>query len=104
MPIVLYPHPGINKHSSSTVGPLLYVVTLALVLSLVGVALLNWKAEGPVGFGASFSTGTAFVLAIVAFETSPTTLPSSSLLFWRCGRRRRSREPHDAITPSEGWL
>lgn len=70
MPIVLFPHPGINEALElSWVGPLLYVATLgAGVLSLVGVSLLNWKVEGPVGFGV-FLLGLvpAFVLAIVAF-------------------------------------
>jgi len=70
MPIVLFSHPGINEALElSLVGPLLYVVTLgAGGLSLVGVALLSWKAEGPVGFGV-FLLGLvpAFVLAIVAF-------------------------------------
>jgi len=70
MPIVLFPRPGINEALElSMVGPLLYIVTLgAGVLSLVGVSLLNWKAEGPVGLGV-FLLGLvpAFVLAIVAF-------------------------------------
>jgi hypothetical protein len=70
MPIVLFPHPGTNEALElSFAGPLLYVVTLgAGVLSLVGVSLLSWKAEGPVGFGV-FLLGLvpAFVLAIVAF-------------------------------------
>jgi hypothetical protein len=70
MPIVLFPHPGINEALElSLLGPLLYVVTLgAGGLSVAGVALLGWKAEGPVGFGV-FLLGLvpAFVLAIAAF-------------------------------------
>ena len=57
MPIVLFSHPGINEALElSLVGPLLYVVTLgAGGLSLVGVALLSWKAEDRLGSESSFS-------------------------------------------------
>jgi hypothetical protein len=70
MPIVLFPHPGINEALElSTVGPLLYIVTLGGGgLSLVGVSLLSWKAEGPIGVGVFLlGLAAAFVLAIVAF-------------------------------------
>ena len=70
MPGALFPRPGINEALElAALGPLLYVITLAASLvSLVGVAILGWKAEGPVGLGV-FWLGLAatFVLAIVTF-------------------------------------
>ena len=70
MPGVLFPHPGTNDALElSALGPLLYLITLgASTLSLVGVAVRGWKAEGTVGLGV-FLLGVAavFVLAIVAF-------------------------------------
>jgi hypothetical protein len=70
MPMVLFPHPEVNEALElSAVGPLLFVVTLgAGGLSVAGVALLGWKAEGPVGFGVFLlGLAPAFALAIVAF-------------------------------------
>jgi hypothetical protein len=70
MPSVLFPHPGANDALAlSALGPLLYLLTLfAAVLSLVGVALRDWQAEGAVGLGAFvLGVATAFVLAIVTF-------------------------------------
>jgi hypothetical protein len=70
MPAVLFPHPGANDALAlSALGPLLYLLTLiAALLSLGGVALLGWKAEGAVGVGAFvLGVATAFVLAIVTF-------------------------------------
>jgi hypothetical protein len=48
---------------------LLYLITLvASLLSLVGVGLLGWKAEGPIGLGAFLlGVAAAFVLGIVTF-------------------------------------
>lgn len=69
-PGVLFPHPGINDAIElSAVGPLLYLVTLmASLLSLAGMGLWGWKAEGPFGLG-MFLLGiaAAFVLAIAIF-------------------------------------
>jgi hypothetical protein len=70
MPGVLFPHPGVNDALElSALGPLLYLLTLgASLLSLLGVGLLGWKAEGPVGLGAFLlGLAAAFVLAIVTF-------------------------------------
>jgi hypothetical protein len=70
MPAVLFPHPGANDAIElSTLGPLLYLITLiAALVSLGGVGRLGWKAEGAVGLGAYLlGSGTAFLLAIVTF-------------------------------------
>ena len=70
VPGVLFPHPGVNDALElSTLGPLLYLLTLgASLLSLMGVGLLGWKAEGPVGLGAFLlGLAAAFVLAIITF-------------------------------------
>jgi len=70
MPGVLFPRPHINEAIElAALGPLLYLVTLgASLLSLVGVAVLGWKVEGPVGLGALLlGLAAAFVLAIVSF-------------------------------------
>jgi hypothetical protein len=70
MPGVAFPHPGINEALElAALGPLLYLITLvAGLLSLVGVAVLGWKAEGPVGLGVFLlGLAAAFVLAIVTF-------------------------------------
>jgi hypothetical protein len=68
---VLFPHPGINDALGlSALGPLLYVITLgASTLSLVGVAVRGWKAEGAVGLGVFLlGAAAAFVLAVVTFD------------------------------------
>jgi hypothetical protein len=70
MPGALFPHPGVNDALEySALGPLLYLLTLvASLLSLVGVGVLRWKVEGPVGLGAFWlGLAAAFVLAIVTF-------------------------------------
>ena len=70
MPTTLFPHPGANDALElSALGPLLYLITLvASLLSLLGVGLRRWKAEGPVGLGAFLlGVATAFVLAIITF-------------------------------------
>jgi hypothetical protein len=70
MPSTLFPHPGVNDAVElSALGPLLYLITLvASLLSLVGVGLLRWKVEGPVGLGAFWlGLAAAFVLAIITF-------------------------------------
>ena len=73
MPGVLFPHPGINEALElSALGPLLFLITLlAGLFSLVGIAVLGWKAEGPVGLGV-FLLGltAAFALSIVTFANS----------------------------------
>lgn len=70
MPGALLPHPGVNDSLElSALGPLVYLLTLgASLLSLLGVGLLGWKAEGPVGLGAFLlGLAAAFVLAIITF-------------------------------------
>jgi hypothetical protein len=70
MPAALFPHPGINEAIElSAVGPLIYVASLgAAALSLAGVGLLGWRAEGPVGVGVFLlGLAAACVVAIVAF-------------------------------------
>lgn len=70
MPGALFPHPGVNDALElSALGPLLYLITLgASLVSLVGVALRGWKAEGTVGLGVFLlGVAAAFVLAIVTF-------------------------------------
>jgi hypothetical protein len=70
MPGALLPHPGVKDSLElSAPGPLLYLLTLgASLLSLLGVGLLGWKAEGPVGLGAFLlGLAAAFVLAIITF-------------------------------------
>jgi hypothetical protein len=70
MPGVLFPHPGTNDALEfSVLGPLLYLLTLtASLLSLAGVAVLGWKAEGAVGLGVFLlGVAAAFVVAIVTF-------------------------------------
>ncbi len=70
MPGALFPNPGTNDALElSTLGPVLYLVTLgASLLSLLGVGLRRWKAEGPVGLGAFLlGLAAAFVLAIITF-------------------------------------
>jgi type IV secretory pathway TrbD component len=67
---MVFPHPGANDALElSALGPLLYVVTLgASFVAVVGVAVLNWKAEGAVGLGVFFlGVATAFVSAILTF-------------------------------------
>jgi hypothetical protein len=70
MPGALFPHPSINEAIElSAVGPLVYVATLgAAGVSLVGLRLLGWRAEGPVGVGVFLlGLAAAFVGADVAF-------------------------------------
>lgn len=70
MPGVLFPHPRVNEALElSAFGGLLYLFTLgASLLSLAGMAVLGWKAEGPVGLGVFLlGLAPAFVLAIVTF-------------------------------------
>lgn len=70
MPGVLFPHPGVNEALElSALGGLLFLITLVGgVLSLAGIAVLGWKAEGPVGLGVLLlGLAPAFALAIVTF-------------------------------------
>jgi hypothetical protein len=70
MPGVLFPHPGTNDALElAYLGPLLYLITLgAGLLSLVGMAVLGWKAEGTVGLGVFLlGVAAAFVEAIFIF-------------------------------------
>lgn len=70
MPAVFFPHPGTNDAIEiAYFGPLIFLVTLmASLLSLVGVGLWGWQAEGSVGLGVYFlGVAAAFVLSIYAF-------------------------------------
>ena len=70
MPGALFPRPGVYEALElATLGPLLYLVVLGAGLaSLVGVAVFDWKVEGPVGLGVFLlGLAAAFVLAIASF-------------------------------------
>ena len=71
MPDVLFPHPGANDAIElSSLGPLIYLLTLLVgfVLCLVGVLVLGWSSEGPIGLGI-FLLGLipAFVVGNITF-------------------------------------
>jgi hypothetical protein len=75
MPGVVFPHPGANDALElAYLGPLLYLFILgASIVSVVGVVVLNWKAEGIVGLGVFFlGVAATFVSSIFTLATSPT--------------------------------